>query len=112
MSETSTGINLSDQDRRFVEELIADGRFASASDAIAHALDLLRDEEGPPAEEVFETDEQLRAYLDASFASGPSRSAKEVLDEVERELLAEMARRSACGMSGSRRSPSVSSGRS
>ena len=61
----NTSVSLSDHFIGFIEEKVAEGRYASASDAVRAGLRLLEAEEAKL--------EQLRALIDKGEASGPAR---------------------------------------
>ncbi len=78
--QRNTSVSLGDHFVGFIDSKVAEGRYASASDAIRAGLRLLEAEEAKL--------ERLRALIDEGIASGPGRpwDFQEFLDERHRAV--------------------------
>lgn len=76
-------VRLDQNDQAFVDQLVAEGRYGSASEAVHDGLRILREREGKLA--------SLRESINRSIEQGGSYTSEEVLASVD-ELLDSLER--------------------
>jgi len=83
-------VSLTPELERFIEELVAGGRYRSASEAVRTAIRLLQDREAERSAKL----EALRQSIDAGVAEldrGDGASADEVFEEILKALRSDAA---------------------
>lgn len=78
-----TSVALGSHFEQFVKAQVASGRYNNASEVVREGLRLLEDHEAARRVKL----ERLRADLAEGLASGPGRTADEVLDGLEARYL-------------------------